>query len=148
MILDEVQSLKSMPNARMLYDLRTVHLVSRGGVFATSTLTQHRDLAKRFMRAQIKGARRAAAFPEDVVASVLKRNPAMTRQRVLDAIAEDTPVDFPDGTIPLDLQKQEIANRSGYLGIPPAERRAPADVFDFALLREVNAELDKEGWKP
>ena len=148
MILDEVERLKAVPNARMLFNMESVALLAGGGVFSDEMLAQHRDLAKRFMRAVIKGRRRGDAFPEDVVATVFKRNPTQTRQQILDAVEAGKPLATPDGTIPLAVQNQEIANRSDFLGIPADQRAAASDMFDFSLLHEVNAELDAQGWKP
>ena len=148
MVTDEVERLKSVPNARLLYDLQQIHLIAGGGVFAERLLKENRPLAKRFMRAVVKGHRRGQAVPDDVVASVRKRNPSLSVEDIRGAMRAQRPLNTKDGTISPELQAQEIANRSTVLGIPPEKRRRPEEMFDFSLLKEVNAELDAEGWKP
>jgi NitT/TauT family transport system substrate-binding protein len=148
LVTDEVERMRTVPNARLLYDLQNVHLIAGGGVFSDTMLKNNRPLAERFMRAVVQGRRRAAARPEDVVAAVLKRNPSATAEQVQAAMEAQRPLNTKDGTIPVDVQRQEIANRSDVMGIPAAERPMPDKMFDFSLLREVNAKLDAEGWKP
>jgi NitT/TauT family transport system substrate-binding protein len=146
---DEVERVKASPNAHMVLDLEAIgKTITGGGVMADRLLTDNRDLAKRFLRATIMGRRRAAVAPDDVVAAMQKRDPAQTRDSILYAYKDAAALKTADGTISLDAQKREIALRSELLGIPPDQRRAPEQAFDFSLLKEVNAELDREGWKP
>lgn len=148
MVTDEVERLKSIPNARLLFDLQSVALIAGGGVFSERLLKEDRPLAKRFMRAVVKGHRRGQAVIDDVVESVRKRNQALSPDEIRAAVQVQRPLNTKDGTISLELQRQEIANRSTVLGIPPEKRRRPDEMFDFSLLKEVNAELDAQGWKP
>jgi ABC-type nitrate/sulfonate/bicarbonate transport system substrate-binding protein len=148
MVTDEVERLKSVPNARLLFDLQAIHLIAGGGVFSESLLKENRPLAKRFMRAVIKGHRRGQAVPDDVIASVRKRNASLSSEEIRAAMQAQRPLNTKDGTISPEQQAQEITNRSAVLGIPPEKRRRPEEMFDFSLLKEVNAELDTQGWKP
>jgi NitT/TauT family transport system substrate-binding protein len=148
-VQDEIQRLRSVPNAHMIANMQEiVHTITGGGVFSDRLIKENRPLAKRFMRAIMKGRRDAIARPEDMVASVMKRDPAQTRDSVLQGWNEQAPLRTKDGTISLEAQKQEIATRSELLGIPPEKRRTPEQSFDFSLIREANAELDAAGWKP
>jgi ABC-type nitrate/sulfonate/bicarbonate transport system substrate-binding protein len=148
MVTDEVERLRSVANARLLFDLQKINLIAGGGVFAERMLKENRPLAKRFMRAVVKGHRRGLAEPDDIVASVRKRNASLSAEEIKAAIQVQRPLNTKDGTISLELQAQEIANRSAVLNIPPEKRRRPEEMFDFSLLQEVNAELDAQGWKP
>ena len=148
MMTDELERLRSNATAHMIFDLETIPLIAGGGVVSEKLLAENRPLVKRFLRAAIKGRRRADAFPDDVVTATRKRNAVQTPAEIRAAMESTRDLATKDGTISLDLQKQEIANRSEVLGIPSEKRRDPATMFDFSLLREVNAELDKEGWKP
>jgi NitT/TauT family transport system substrate-binding protein len=148
-VQDEVQRLKLVPNAHMVANMQEiVHTITGGGVFSDAFLKDHHDLARRFMRAMLKGRRRAIAAPDDIVASVTKRDPGQTRDSVLQGWNEQAPLRTKDGTISADAQAREITIRSDLLSIPADKRRTPAEAFDFSLIREANAELDKEGWKP
>jgi NitT/TauT family transport system substrate-binding protein len=148
-VQDEVQRLRLIPNAHMIANMQEiVHTITGGGVFSDKLLKDNRPLAKRFVRAMVKGRRHAIAHPDDMVAAVMKRDPAQTRDSVLQGWKDQEPLRTKDGTISPEAQKQEIAIRSELLGIAPEKRRTPEQSFDFSLIREVNAELDKEGWKP
>lgn len=148
-VQDEVQRLRSVPNAHMVANMQEiVQTITGGGVFSDRFLAENRPLAKRFMRAIVKGRRHAIAFPDDMVAAVIKRDAAQTRDSVLQGWKDQAPLRTPDGTIPLDAQKREITVRSELLGIPPEKRRGPEQTFDFSLIKDANAELDAQGWKP
>jgi NitT/TauT family transport system substrate-binding protein len=148
LVTDEVERMRTIPNARMLYDLQNVHLIAGGGVFSDAMLKNNRPLADRFMLAVVQGRRRAAAHPEDVVTAVLKRNQAATAEQVQAAMVAQRPLNTKDGTIPVDVQQQEIVNRSEVMGIAAGERPSAEKMFDFSLLKEANAKLDAEGWQP
>lgn len=148
LVTDEVERMRTVPNARLVYDLQKVHLIAGGGVFSDAMLKNKRPLAERFMVAVVQGRRRAAAHPEDVVAAVLKRNAATTAEQVQAAMAAQRPLNTKDGTIPVDVQRREIANRSLVMDIATDQRPAPEAMFDFSLLKEAKAKLDAEGWKP
>jgi ABC-type nitrate/sulfonate/bicarbonate transport system substrate-binding protein len=148
LVTDEVERMRTMPKARMLYDLQNVHLIAGGGVFSNAMLKNNRPLAERFMLAVMQGRRRAAAHPEDVVTAVLRRNPTVTAAQVQAAMEAQRPLNTKDGTIPLDVQQREIANRAEVMGITGDQRPTPDKMFDFFLLKEANAKLDADGWKP
>jgi ABC-type nitrate/sulfonate/bicarbonate transport system substrate-binding protein len=148
LVTDEVERMRTIPNARLLYDLQDVHLIAGGGVFSEAMLKSNRPLAERFMVAVVQGRRRIAAHPEDVVAAVLKRNQSATAEQVKAAMEAQRPLNTKDGTIPVEVQRQEIANRSVVMGIAAADRPTPEKMFDFSLLQEANAKLDAEGCKP
>lgn len=148
LVTDEVERMRTIPNARLLYDLQNVHLIAGGGVFSDAMLKSNRPLAERFMLAVVQGRRRGAAHPEDVVAAVLKRNASATAEQVKAAMDAQRPLNTKDGTIPVEVQQREIANRSVVMGIAAADRPTADKMFDFSLLQEANAKLDAEGWKP
>jgi len=147
-VTDEVERLKTMPNTHLIFDLQTIGTITGGGVFADRLLKDNRDLARRFMRAMIKGRRRGQAVPDDIVASVRRRNQGQSEAEIRRGIEAQKPLMTKDGTIPIEVQKREIEGRSDFLGIPPEKRRPADQVFDFSLLKEVNAALDASGWKP
>ncbi len=148
MMMDELERLRTTPGAHMVYDLETIPLIAGGGVLSDDFLKDHREQTKHFLRAAIKGRRFADAHPDAVVEATRKRNPVQTPEEIKRAIASDVLLRTKDGTISPELQKQEIANRGAVLGIPPDKLRDPATMFDFTMLREVVADLDKSGWKP
>ncbi len=148
-ITDEAERVKNLPNAHMIADMtKIVHTINGGGVFSDAFISKNRDLAKRFMRASMKGRRHAIALPEDMVVSVLKRDSGQNHDAIMQGWVAQEPLRTADGTISLDAQKEEITVRSELLNVPSEKRRTPDQTFDFSIIREANADLDKQGWKP
>ncbi len=148
MVIDEFERIKAAPNARLLFDLQKIELIAGGGVFSDKLLKENRPLAERFMRAVVKGRRAGRDNVEEIVNSVRKRNPAQSAEDIRTAVNLQRPLNTIDGTISLETEKLEIANRSDLLNIAPDKRRKPEQAFDFTLLKEANADLDRKGWKP
>jgi NitT/TauT family transport system substrate-binding protein len=148
MMMDELERLKTTPGAHMVYDLEQIPLIAGGGVFSEAMLKDHRDLAKRFLRAAVKGARYADANPDAVIVATRQRNPVQTPDEIRRAIESNIPLRTKDGTITMEVAQQEITNRAAVIGLPTDQVRPADQMFDFTMLREVNAELDQSGWKP
>jgi NitT/TauT family transport system substrate-binding protein len=148
MMMDELERLKTTPGAHMVYDLEQIPLIAGGGVFSEAMLKDHRDLAKRFLRAAVKGARYADVNPDAVITATRQRNPVQTPDEIRRAIESNAPLRTRDGTITMEVAQQEITNRAAVIGLPADQVRPADQMFDFTMLREVNAELDQSGWKP
>lgn len=147
--MDEVQEAKKSSKMHMVADASTsVQMVVGGAASSDEVLTKDRSLAKRFLRALIKGRRLMLADPDAAVDAVAKRNPKISRAAFMVGYKSSTTGATKDGTIPLAAQRQEIEARADLLNIPEAKRPSPAQVFDFSLLHEINRELDASGWKP
>jgi ABC-type nitrate/sulfonate/bicarbonate transport system substrate-binding protein len=118
-----------------------------GAVARNKSLEEGRELSRRFLRALVKGRRYTDAFKYETVDAVQKRN-QRTPRAALEASYDDTAkTATKDGTLDLEAQQGEIDARSDVLGIPPSQRIRPQQVFDFSLVNEINAELDRR-WKP
>jgi len=53
-----------------------------------------------------------------------------------------------EGTIPADVQQDEIKLRGAMMDLKPDALPAPSGVFDFSFAEKANAELAAQGWKP
>jgi ABC-type nitrate/sulfonate/bicarbonate transport system substrate-binding protein len=53
-----------------------------------------------------------------------------------------------DGTVPAEVQSEEIVLRSEMVDVPPAQQMKPSAIFDFGPARKALAELNAKGWKP
>ena len=133
----------------LLADISTmVSMVVGGAVTSDKMLTTDRPLALRFMRALIKGFRYSKANKKETINILLKRQPNTPRahyELVYDRVVATM---TPDGTVPDAVAQQAIDENGEVLGIPPEKRRKLGEFVDFSLAREVNRQLDAEGWKP
>ncbi len=147
--MDEVVQAQKDPKMHMVADPSAeVQMVVGGAASSDKVLTDERPLAKRFLRALIKGRRLMFADPDAAIDAVHRRNPKMPRAAFAVGYKSSTEGATKDGTIPVAVQQQEIDVRADLLKIPEAKRPTPQQVFDFSLLDEINRELDAAGWKP
>ncbi|MGH7089872.1 MAG: hypothetical protein ACREFQ_13320, partial [Stellaceae bacterium] len=52
------------------------------------------------------------------------------------------------GSAPVETLRRDMETRAEILKIPQ-DKLPPVDaVYDYSLVHQANAELDKEGWKP
>ena len=52
------------------------------------------------------------------------------------------------GSVPRELQVNELTLRGDMLGVPPNKIPAPEQVFDYSFIHKAAEELKAEGWKP
>lgn len=146
---DEVEQARKEKGMHRVADTKAIAKMLVGGAATSDTmLKNNRGLAKRFLRAAIKGRRYMLTFKDPAVDAVLKRNTKAPRKAMERAYANTLAGATKGGTITPQIQAQEVAIRSTILKIPPAKQRKPSEVFDFSLLDEINQELDAAGWKP
>ncbi len=147
--MDEVEQARKNANMHMVADpSATVQMVVGGAASSDKVLQDGRPLAKRFLRALMKGRRLMFADPDAAIDATHQRNPKMPRAAFAVGYKSSTVGATKDGTIPVAAQQQEIDVRADLLNIPQAKRPTPKQVFDFSLLDEINRELDQAGWKP
>jgi len=146
---DDVAMVEGSPKVHLLADISTmVSMVVGGAVTSDKMLTADRPRALRFMRALIKGFRYAKANKEQSIDILLKRQPNTPRDHyelVYDRVVATM---TPDGTVSDEIAQQAIDENGEVLGIPPAQRRKLDEFVDFSIAREVNRQLDGEGWTP
>ncbi len=147
--MDEVERIKSDSKMHMVADPSAqVQMVVGGAASSDKMLGEDRAVAKRFLRALIKGRRMMFASPDAAVDATLKRSPKTPREAFMVGYKSSTVGATKDGTVPLSVQQQEIDVRADLLKLPADKRPTPKQVFDFSLLDEINHELDAAGWKP
>ena len=147
--LDEVEQIKNDAKLHMVADTsKIVHMINGGMATSDRMLGPNRPLAKRFLRALIKGRRYADAFEKETVDALQKRNPNASREALAAGYKVSQAGATKDGTVPLSVQLNEINARAELMHIAKDKVAPPEKVFDFSLLNEVNRELDAQGWKP
>ena len=137
-------------NVHMVADFSgKVHMPVAGFVMAEKLLYGNPALAKKIVRPIVKGARYQKAFKNETVAFVGKYQKPVARLHgneieydyFMRAATSD--LTFNNGLIAEDLEV-----RAALIGMPK-EKIPPIDrIYDFTLVRAINAELDATRWKP
>jgi NitT/TauT family transport system substrate-binding protein len=109
-------------------------------------LRDRRDLAKRFLRASIKGLR---VFLEDQSAAVqaIQKIHKITPERAIEVYRLTVPHYHPNADIDEKIIKSSVATAAQVLGVK-TELPPPSRFYDFSITREVVTELQASGWKP
>lgn len=137
-----------LDKGKMLVDLRQEVRSTFNGLATSESLVQKNpDLVERFVRATRKGMIFARNNREESIkrfADYMKAKPEDVAGeydvlRTLMAL---------DGTIPDDVQKNEVTLRGAMLDMPKDKVPPPSAVFDFSFAKKANATLAQQGWKP
>ena len=122
-----------------------VQMLYMGVVTSDKELQQHRDRAKRFLRASIKGREYFKAFKEDTLAILNKYNG-------LERSANEADYDdalrgmTPKASMPVDVQQRDIVIRAQ---VNEAEQTpSPESMYDYSIVQEIYRELEASGWQP
>ena len=138
-----------LKNAHLVMDyMGKVKMPWNGFVVGQKSIAENPALVHGMIRAIVKGTRYARAFKDQALAVVAKY------QKIPNATANNLDYDdwiremSPSLTVATDICARDLAVRADLLHltkdrIPPLER-----VYDFSIVRSVNAELDASRWKP
>jgi len=138
-----------LKNAHLVADFAgKLHMPVAGFALSEKVLYGDPLLAKKMIRAIIKGARYEKAFKSQTVAIVGKY------QKDADPRASEVEYDefmrvvTRDFTVDNDLIASDLAVRAGLIGlakdqVPPVDK-----IYDFSLVRAVNSELAASHWRP
>jgi ABC-type nitrate/sulfonate/bicarbonate transport system substrate-binding protein len=145
-VSDVVQLQEIGPRGRQLANLRNeVQMLYMGVVTTDKELQQHRDRAKRFLRASIKGREYFKAFKEDTLAIMAQYNGlprAANEADYDDALRGMTP----EASMPVEVQQRDAVIRAQ---VNEADQPPPAEsMYDYSLVQEIYQELKASGWQP
>ncbi len=129
-----------------LADLRKeVQMLYTGLAASDRELQEHRDRARRLLRAVARGREYYRAYREESIDILSKYNDrsreanATDYDDVLEAMTED-------GTMPPAAQQRDTAFRAEVNGVeqvPPIEQ-----IYDYSVMRDAYADLRASGWRP
>lgn len=125
-----------------------VHMPWDGFAMSEREISGDPILAKKVVRAIVKGMRYTKAFKDQAIAVVGKY------QKVPHPHASAVDYDefmralTPDYTVGKDVIASDLEVRAGLLNIPADKIPPIAEIYDFSIIRAVNAELDASHWKP
>jgi ABC-type nitrate/sulfonate/bicarbonate transport system substrate-binding protein len=144
MMLDKGQ----LKKAHVLADLTKYKMPYAGIAMSEKTLYGDPVLAKKILRAIIKGFRYMKAFRPETIAILQKA------YQTDDAHAVETGYDTAvraftrDYTVSDAVIVPDLTVRAGLLGISKDQIPALNKIYDFTLAHQINAELDASHWKP
>jgi ABC-type nitrate/sulfonate/bicarbonate transport system substrate-binding protein len=138
-----------LKNARSIAELSgKVHMPFAGFAMSQKMLETYPVLAKKIIRAIVKGVRYEEAFKKETIAIV------GTYQKSPHPHASEVEYDSfmkavtPDLTLSPEFIAADLGVRANLIGLPKEKIPAIDRIYDFSLVRAVNAELDASHWKP
>jgi ABC-type nitrate/sulfonate/bicarbonate transport system substrate-binding protein len=145
-ISDVAQLKESGTRGHRLADLRgEIQMLYTGLATSDQELQQHRDRAKRFLRATVKGREYYRAFKEETLRIMEQYNDVGR-----DAVEADYDATLQaltdDGSMPVEVQRADAEVRAQVNEVdevPPVEQ-----MYDYRLIKEIYRELTASGWKP
>lgn len=138
-----------LKNAHVVYRLENnIHMPFDGFVVQQKLLTDNPVLARKMVRAIVKGSRYIRAFKAQTMAILSKYDPSETARAMDDDYQEFMDSEAPDLTVTTADAQSDLDLRAGLMNVPK-DQVPPVDrVYDFSLVRSVNAELNASRWKP
>lgn len=134
------------PKGHMLGDTqKEIRFAYVGLAVPNRLLARQPILVERFLRSVIKGREYARRYREQTIVIIGKYT---QRKREFNEFDYDStrPVLTPEGWVPDEILKEDIAMRAELVGVP-----APADVnrfFDYSIAKKIYRELKTAGWQP
>ena len=138
-----------LKNAHIVARLKgNIHMPFDGFVVQAKMLTDNPALAHKIVRAIVKGSRYIRAFKTQTEAILNKYDPSETVTAMNDDYDEFVNSSAPDLTVSTADAQSDLDIRAALLGVPKDQVPALDHVYDFSLVRSVNAELNASRWKP
>jgi NitT/TauT family transport system substrate-binding protein len=147
--VDSLSGTSALRRGHMIVNaFNTIRMPYTGAAVSDKFLADHPDIVKRYLVATMKGLRYMRAFRTETNA-ILKKAGADLDDRTLDTNYTDVVETLtPSGEESADVLRKDMEVRASLLNIAPDKIRPVDQAYDYRLLREANATLDKAGWKP
>ncbi len=143
----DIDALQKSGKLRLLIDMHDeVRMVLSGFATSDALIAKNPDLVRRTMRAIFKGLSQVKATPEAAADSMAKHG--LEKGAAEFSARSFVPRMLPAGTVPRDVQDNELHLRADMLGVPKDQIPPAAAVFDFHFIEQAAAELKQAGWKP
>lgn len=147
--VEQLRRKDALKNGELVVDM--LHQLDEpySGIAVTDAyLKAHADAVRGFLRATMKGVRYMKKYKEQTIAIVEKHN--QNSDPGVDDIdySETIPILTKDGTVPDSLLLEDMKVRAALIDMSPDQIPPLSKAYDYRLVREVNAELDKSGWTP
>jgi ABC-type nitrate/sulfonate/bicarbonate transport system substrate-binding protein len=143
----DIDAMQKSGKLRMLIDMhKDVKMVLSGFATSDALIAKNPDLIRRTMRAIYKGTTTVKASQQAAIDSMVKHG--LDKGAAEFSAREFVPGMLAAGSVPRDLQENELKLRGDMLGLPPNKIPAPALVFDYSFIHKAAEELKAESWKP
>lgn len=149
--VNEMEQLKAtgkFARLHLLADLtKDVRMVFSGLATRDAVIAQKPDLVHRVLRDILKGMALTKASRADAISAMVAHGAADATQA---SAQYDQTVGLFDGTGTTSLQNEtiELKLRAELLGVPAAQVKKSAEVFDFSFVENAAAKLKAENWQP
>jgi len=143
----DIDALQKSGKLRMLIDMhQEVRMVLSGFATSDALIAKNPDLVRRSMRAVFKGITKVKAEPQAAAASMVGHG--LDRGAAEFSARELVPRMLASGSVPREVQENELKLRADMLGLAPGKIPPPSAVFDYSFIARAAAEVKAEGWKP
>jgi hypothetical protein len=144
-----MHNLGQLKNAHMIADFyEKVRMPVAGFAMSEKLLYGDPVLAKKMVRAVIKGARYEKAFKNPSLAIISKFEKDADPAGMSVEYDELTRVFTREFTVNNDLVASDLAVLAALMGLSRDQVPPVKKIYDFSIVRAVNAELDASRWKP
>ena len=147
--VEAARSAGALKKGHLIYDMHENLPMPYSGIAVTDKFLQEdRNAVRGFLRATMKGVRYIKKYKAQTIAIVRKydkqSDPHISEFDYDQSVSTLTQ----DGSVPEELLRADMEIRASILNIPK-ESLPPLDrVYDYRIVREVNAELDSSNWVP
>lgn len=147
--VEQARRANALSGCNLIVDMMKDLPMPYSGVAVTDAFLRDRsDVLRGFLRATMKGVRYMKAFKPQTMAVVQKYNASIDPEIASIDYDKTIPILTRDGTVPDDVLRADMDVHAQMMDIPK-ERIPPLDrAYNYTIVREVNAQLDKSGWKP
>ncbi len=146
----EMREQGALKNAHLIANFYgKVHMPWNSFVVSEKLLYGNPVLAKKMLRAIVKGARFSRVFKAQVIGFTKAYEQQTFSQRGSELDYDEFVQEVtPDGTVSDALIQSDLIVRAGLLNFPKDQIPPISKVYDFSLVRAINAELNASRWKP
>lgn len=136
----------SLARGHVLADFKDIQIPYNGLATSDALIAKNPEMVREFLKSVLMGVRYMKKYKEGSLRVLQKHNKSKP-ELLAGSYDESMPTIIDSGTIAQETQEGELALRRSMLGMGD-KGPTPADVFDYRLVRDALAALDKSGWQP
>src|SRR6185312_9369583 len=137
----------SLARGHVLVDFKDIQIPYNGLATSDALIAKNPALVRTFLEGVLMGVRYMKTYKTGTLGVLQKHNKSKP-ELLAGSYDESMPTIIDSGTIPRATQESELALRRSMLGMGNKGRPTAETVFDYRLVQEALAELDKSGWQP
>jgi len=137
----------SLARGHVLVDFKDIQIPYNGLATSDALIAKNPALVRTFLEGVLMGVRYMKTYKTGTLGVLQKHNKSKP-ELLAGSYDESMPTIIDSGTIPRATQESELALRRSMLGMGNKGGPTAETVFDYRLVQEAFAELDKSGWQP